>query len=127
MPAMLKIRLQRVGRKNVPSFRLVLTDSQNSTKSGKFLEILGHFDYRGKGNKAGNSVKELKADRIKEVIANGAQVTASVHNLLLAEKVIEGKRINVLPRKAPPVKESKDAPAAAPAAATPAPAEAPKA
>ncbi len=127
MPAMLKIRLQRVGRKNVPSFRLVLTDSQNSTKSGKFLEILGHFDYRGTGNKAGNSVKELKADRIKEVIANGAQVTASVHNLLLAEKVIEGKRINVLPRKAPPVKESKDAPAAAPAAAAPAPAEAPKA
>lgn len=127
MPAMLKIRLQRVGRKNVPSFRLVLTDSQNSTKSGKFLEILGHFDYRGKGNKAGNTVKEINTNRIKEVIAKGAQVTDSVHNILLAEKIIEGKRINVLPRKTPPVKESKDAPAAAATPAAAPAAEAPKA
>jgi ribosomal protein S16 len=37
---MLKIRLQRVGRKHEPTFRVVLTDSQNSTKSGRMLEIL---------------------------------------------------------------------------------------
>ena len=43
---MLKIRLQRVGRKHEPAFRLVLTDSKNSTKSGKFLEVLGSHDFR---------------------------------------------------------------------------------
>ncbi|MFZ2523132.1 MAG: 30S ribosomal protein S16 [Minisyncoccia bacterium] len=43
---MLKIRLQRVGRKHEPVFRLVLTDSKNSTKSGKYLENLGNYDAR---------------------------------------------------------------------------------
>ncbi|MDD5069019.1 MAG: 30S ribosomal protein S16, partial [Candidatus Pacebacteria bacterium] len=42
----LKIRLQRVGRKHEPVFRVVLTDSKNSTKSGKYLEVLGSFDAR---------------------------------------------------------------------------------
>jgi ribosomal protein S16 len=41
---MLKIRLQRIGRKNDPAFRAVLTDSKNSTKSGKFLEIVGTYN-----------------------------------------------------------------------------------
>ncbi|MBY0376838.1 30S ribosomal protein S16, partial [Patescibacteria group bacterium] len=39
-----KIRLQRIGRKNDPAFRVVLTDSKNSTKSGRFLEILGTYN-----------------------------------------------------------------------------------
>jgi small subunit ribosomal protein S16 len=55
---MLKIRLQRIGRKNDPSFRAVLTDSKNSTKSGKFLEILGTYN-----PKAGEKV--FNTDRIK--------------------------------------------------------------
>jgi len=45
---MLMIRLQRVGRKHEPVFRLVLTDSKNGPKSGKFLEILGSYDTRRK-------------------------------------------------------------------------------
>ena len=43
---MLMIRLQRVGRKNEPVFRVVLTDSKNGPKSGKFLEVLGSYDSR---------------------------------------------------------------------------------
>jgi ribosomal protein S16 len=45
---MLKIRLQRIGRKNDPAFRVVLTDSKNSTKSGKFLEVLGTYNPKQK-------------------------------------------------------------------------------
>ena len=41
---MLMIRLQRTGRKHIPSFRVVLTDKRNSTKSGKTLETLGFFN-----------------------------------------------------------------------------------
>lgn len=96
---MLKIRLQRVGRIHEPSFRLVLTDSKNSTKSGKYLENLGNFDAR-RGEKA-----EFKTDRIKHWMSVGAQVTPTVHNLLIEKKVIEGKKINVLPLKKPIVKE----------------------
>ncbi len=90
---MLKIRLQRVGRKAEPTFRLLLTDSKNSTKSGKFLEILGNYDAR----KGEQSV--FKADRITYWMSVGAQVSPTVHNLLIDKKVITGKKVNNLPLK----------------------------
>lgn len=97
---MLKIRLQRVGRKNIPVFRVVLTDSKNSTKSGKFLEILGSYD-------PVNDKKEIKADRVKHWMEHGAQLSGTVHNFLVERGVISGKKINVLPKKKPIVKEEK--------------------
>ena len=99
---MLKIRLQRVGRKHEPRFRLVLTDSKNSTKSGKLLEILGNYE----ATHGQDSV--FKADRIKYWMSVGAQVTATVHNLLIDKKIIEGKKINTLPLKKPIVKEKEN-------------------
>jgi small subunit ribosomal protein S16 len=95
---MLKIRLQRVGKKNEPSFRLVLTDSQNSAKSGRFLEILGSHNFRKDGT-------IIKADRIKHWISKGAQVSDTAHNLLVTHKVIDSKKKNVLPKKSVPKKE----------------------
>lgn len=100
MALMLKIRLQRVGRKHEPTFRVVLTDSKNSTKSGRFHEILGFYDPRKKN-------EEIKGDRIKEWMGKGAQVSDTVYNLLITHKVIEGKKKNVLPRKAPYKTEAK--------------------
>jgi small subunit ribosomal protein S16 len=99
---MLKVRLQRVGKKHEPIFRLVLTDSKNATRSGKFLEILGSYDPRH------NDKTSLKTDRIKHLISTGAQLTDTVHNLLIGNKVIEGKKINVLPKKKPIIKEESD-------------------
>ncbi|MHB1316938.1 MAG: 30S ribosomal protein S16 [Minisyncoccota bacterium] len=96
---MLKIRLQRTGRKNEPTFRLVLTDSKNSAKSGRFLEILGNYDSR-RGEKA-----EFKSDRITHWMSVGAQVSDTVHNLLVDKKIIEGKKLNKLPKKSAPIKE----------------------
>lgn len=89
---MLKIRLQRVGRKNDPAFRVVLTDSKNSTKSGKFIKILGNYGIK---QNTFTIDKEEVLKRIKE----GAQVTDTVHNFLIREGVIEGKKRNVLPKK----------------------------
>lgn len=97
-PHMLMIRLQRVGRKNQPSFRLVLTDSKNAAKSGKFLEILGSHNYRKEDT-------VLKGDRINHWIKMGAQLSDSANNLLISNKVITGKKINVLPKKTVPKKE----------------------
>jgi small subunit ribosomal protein S16 len=116
---MLMIRLQRTGRKHEPTFRLVLTDSKNGPKSGKFLEILGSHDPRHK------DLTSIKGDRIKEWMTKGVQLSGTVHNLLIEKKVIDGKKINVLPKKTPIVKEvvaEKAAPVAAPVAA-PAPIE----
>ena len=115
------IRLQRVGRVNVPTFRVVLTDSKNSTKSGRFLEVLGNYD-------PVNDVKEIKADRVKHWMSHGAKLSDTVHNWLIEKKVIPGKKINALPKKKPIKKEGEAAAAQAPAAAAPAPkAEAPAA
>jgi small subunit ribosomal protein S16 len=94
---MLKIRLQRIGRKNDPSFRVVLTDSKNSTKSGRFLEILGTYN-----PKAGE--KTLESEKIKYWMSKGAQCSGTMHNFLVQDKVISGKKVNVLPKKKPTIK-----------------------
>jgi small subunit ribosomal protein S16 len=101
---MLKIRLQKIGRKNDAAFRVVLTDSKNAAKSGTFKEILGTYNV-----KKGEIL--FKADRISYWMKNGAQASDTVHNFLVKEKLIEGKKKNVLPRKSPtkPRKELKQA------------------
>jgi small subunit ribosomal protein S16 len=110
---MLKIRLQRVGRKHEPSFRLVLTDSKNSTKSGKIHEVLGNYDAR-RGEKS-----EFKTDRITYWMSKGAQTSVTVHNMLISKNIISGKKLNALPLKKAIKKEGEalpEAPAAAPEA-----------
>ncbi len=86
---MLKIRLQRTGKKHQPSYRLVLVDSRRATKSGSFKEILGSYDIRKKQ-------AEFKADKIKEWIKKGAKLSDTVHNLLIGQKIIDAKKIDVL-------------------------------
>jgi small subunit ribosomal protein S16 len=99
---MLTIRLQRVGRKNDPSFRVVVTDSKNSSKSGKFLEVLGSYNARfGK--------PQLNGEKIKHWLSKGAKASATVNNMLVKFKVIEGATISPLPAKKPeaPIVEAK--------------------
>lgn len=113
---MLKIRLQRVGRKNDPSFRVIVTEHTTAAKKpGSFQEVLGNYDPRK------DSVT-LKAERISYWMSRGAQVSGTVHNLLINEKIIEGKKVNVLPKKTVAAKEPEKEPAAeeAPAEETPA-------
>ena len=91
---MLMIRLQRIGRKNDPAFRVVLTDSKNAAKSGKFKEILGSYNV-----KSGEML--FKTDRVSHWIKNGAQTSATVHNFLVHQKLVDGKKKNVLSKKSP--------------------------
>ncbi len=89
---MLKIRMQRVGRKHEPVFRLVLTESKNGPKSGKFLEILGSYDSR-RGEKA-----EVNSERVSYWLSKGVQVSDTAHNVLLQKGVVKGEKRNVLPK-----------------------------
>jgi small subunit ribosomal protein S16 len=100
---MLTIRLSRVGRKNDPSFRVVVVDSKKKVKAGNYLEMVGSYDPRV------NRVA-LNGERIKHWMSHGAQVSDTVHNLLVSNKIIEGKKINVLPKKT--VAKKEEAPAA---------------
>lgn len=118
--SMLKIRLQRTGRKHETTFRVVVTDSKNSTKSGRTLETLGSYDPRR------DNVTVLNADRIKYWISVGAGLSGTINNLLISKKIIEGKKINVLPKKTVPKKEEVvEAPIAETPVSAPAPEEAP--
>lgn len=95
---MLMMRLQRVGRKNDPSYRIVVTDKRTGPKSDKHIDRLGSY------NPKMNQV-QLDADKAKEWLAKGVQPSDTVHNILVGQKVIEGKKINVLPRKSPIIDE----------------------
>ena len=89
---MLKIRLQRAGKKNEPYFRVVVGEHTNAAQSGKFIEVLGSYD-----PKAGTV--SLKEDKIKYWISKGAQASGTVHNFLVDKKVVEGTKKNILPKK----------------------------
>ncbi len=97
---MLKIRLQRVGKKNEPSFRLILVESKRAAKGGHAKEILGFHNFRKDGT-------IIKGDRVLYWISKGVQVSDTAHNLLVSNKIIDGKSKNVLPKKTPPKKENK--------------------
>lgn len=88
---MLKIRLTRTGKKNQAKFRLVTTEHTSPAK-GKFIEILGSIDpYL-------NSAI-LKEDRIKYWLSQGAKPSATVHNLLIDKKIIEGQKVTSWKKK----------------------------
>jgi len=113
---MLKIRLQRTGRINNPSYRVVVTEHQNGPKSGRAVEVLGSYNPKSKE-------RVLNEDRIKHWIRVGAQPSGTMHNMLISSGITKGKKINVLPKKTVPKKEEvveEAAPAAAPAAEVPA-------
>ncbi len=95
---MLMMRLQRVGRKNDPSYRIVVTDKRTSPKSNKHVELLGSFN-----PKAGNV--QIDAERAKYWLSQGVQPSVTLHNMLVSQKIVEGKKINALSRKSPIVDE----------------------
>lgn len=92
------MRLQRVGRKNDPSYRVVVVDKRTGPKSNKNIDILGSY------NPKMNHI-QIDADKAREWISKGVQPSDTVHNILVGQKVIEGKKINVLPKKSPIVDE----------------------
>jgi len=118
---MLKIRLQRTGRTNNPSYRVVVTEHTNGPKSGRAKEVVGSYNPKTKE-------RLLKEDRIKYWLSVGAQATGTMHNMLVSTGIVKGKKINVLPKKTVAKVEApaaEAAPAATPAAEAPVVAEEP--
>ncbi len=98
---MLKIRLQRIGRKNDPSYRVVVTDSRNGPRTGNHTDVIG--SYYPKTGKF-----QIDSEKVKHWISKGAQTSDTIHNFLVSEKIIEGKKRNALPRKSPVIDEAKE-------------------
>ena len=103
---MLVIRLLRTGKKNQPTFKIVVTDKNNPPRGGRFVEEVGFYNPLTKERK-------LKGERIQYWISKGAQPSDTVYNMLVSEKIVEGKKRVVhiekpeKPAEAPAGKEEK--------------------
>ena len=71
-----KIRLRRMGAKKNPFYRIVVADSRYP-RDGRFIEEIGTYDPL----KTPADVK-IDADKAKQWIANGAQPTDTVKDIL---------------------------------------------
>ena len=91
---MLMIRLQRVGRKKDPSYRVVVTEKTRAVSSNNYIERVGSYDTIRK-------TIALDDKRILHWIQKGAQPSDTVHNLLIREGILQGKTKNTLPKKSP--------------------------
>jgi small subunit ribosomal protein S16 len=95
---MLKIRLQRYGRTNNPSFRVVVVESSRGPKAGKHVDQIGFYN-------AVTKQKSINVEKAKYWMGKGAQPSDTVYNMLVTEGTISGRKINALPKKSPIQKE----------------------
>ena len=82
------IRLQRTGRKHEPTFRVVLTDSKNGPKSGKYLKNLGWYDTRIK-----NKLEQIDVEAVKQWTSKGAQLSVTTKLLPERRSTLSQKRL----------------------------------
>jgi small subunit ribosomal protein S16 len=112
-----KIRLARGGSKKRPHYSIVLSDSR-MPRDGRFLEKLG--TYNPMLPKDSEERVKMNVDRVKELLATGAQPTDRVARFLEAAGVL-AKKVRNNPKSAVPGKQraeraaKKAAKAAAPA------------
>jgi len=86
---MLKIRLTRVGKKNSPSYRVVVADKKRAVKR-KFIEIIGNYNPTLKPKQI-----VIDKDRALFWIGNGAQPSDTVNNLMVNLGILaKEKKIN---------------------------------
>ena len=94
---MLKIRLQRIGKKKQAHYKVVVMEHTRKT-TGKYLELLGWYNPH-------TSEIEVNAERLNHHLSNGAQMSATVNNLLITRGIIKGEKVTSWKPKKRPQKE----------------------
>ena len=107
---MLAIKLQRIGKKHQPSYRLVVAEKRSKMLAPP-VEDIGSYNPFTK-------TATIKNDRVSHWMKMGAQPTVTAHNLLVKQGVLTSAKVAVKMPKAV-------AKVAAPAAAAVAVAEEP--
>lgn len=79
---MVVIRLKRGGRTHMPVYTIVAADKRNP-RDGRFNEKLGQYNPA----LSENNLIDVKTDRIKALLSNGAQMSDSVNSLLKKNKI----------------------------------------
>src|SRR5215218_7922835 len=100
---MVRIRLRRTGRKNAPSFRIIVAES-TSPRDGRFIEIIGQYYPR-----QSDQAVQLDSERANYWLDVGAQPSDTVRSLLRKAGLLKARHEARLARKlnssAVPVRE----------------------
>ena len=102
---MVVIRLTRVGKKNSPSYRVVVADQRKAVKR-KFIEVIGFY------NPTQNpKLLQINAERANFWMSNGAKPSDTVNNLMVDLKILsKDSKINKIYGKKTKKKAQPDAP-----------------
>jgi len=79
---LLRIRLNRVGKKKQPFYRIVVMD-QRKARNADYVEVVGHYDPRRQPASI-----NLKAERVQYWLGQGAQPTETVRSFLRRQKLV---------------------------------------
>ena len=80
---MVKIRLNRMGAKRQPFYRIVVSDSR-SPRDGRFIEIVGNYDPT-----KNPAIVNIDEEKVISWIKNGAQPTDTVRSLLSKQGILK--------------------------------------
>lgn len=84
---MVRIRMQRLGRRHRPFFRINAID-QRTRRNGRVIEPLGWYDPLAKDE---SKMMELKGERIQYWLSQGAQPSETVEDLLAKNDLLPDK------------------------------------
>ncbi len=98
------IRLSRTGKNKEPHFRLIVSE-KTKDPWGRYVELLGYYNPR-----TNPAVFDVKEERVKYWISKGAQMSDTVHNMLVDKKVLTNIKRKITHRKT--VKKEEAAPVA---------------
>lgn len=78
------MRLQRIGKKGQAYFRIIVTEHTKKPQ-GEYLELLGSYDPHKKDLK-------IKNERVEHWISKGVQLSPTVNNLFVNNKIISAPK-----------------------------------
>lgn len=82
---MLVMRLQRIGKKGQAYFRIIVTEHTKKPQ-GEYLELLGSYDPHKKS-------LLVKKERVEHWMSKGVQLSPTVNNLLINNKIITAEKM----------------------------------
>lgn len=100
---MLSIRFTRIGRKKAPLYRIVIMDKRRDPW-GKYIEKLGFYNPRTKET-------QLDKERISYWLSQGAQCSATVHNLFVKNELLKtekAKSVEITKKRAEKINKAKE-------------------
>lgn len=108
---MLRLRLQRIGKRNYATYRVVVAD-QHAPVKGRFIADVGWY------NPHTNEFK-VDAPTVSAWLSKGVQPSATVHNLLITHKLLEAEKVTIWrPKKTADTAAAPETTPAAPAETT---------